>query len=190
MEYASGRVAGTVLGSLETREEMPETYNEESVQKILKIAMSRQGQSGDLTRSQLQDIADELGISEDNLVAAEQAWDIQKQERDDRQAFDTHRQVLLRKGVTRCLAVSVVLLLMNVAVNHQISWAIYPVLAWGGLLSLQAWRTYQTEGEDYDRAFRRWKLGQQIGQSFKAITEKLKDTSLEDADSDDFKPSS
>ena len=180
MEYANGQVEGAVLGSLETREAMPETYNEESVQQILKIAMSRQGQSGDLTRSQLQDIADELGISEDNLVAAEQTWDIQKQERDDRHAFAAHRQSLLRKGVVRCLIVSSALILSNMLINRHIVWAIYPVLIWGLLLSLQAWRTYQTEGEDYDRAFRRWKLGQQIGQSFKAITEKFKDTLSEE----------
>ena len=86
---------------------MPETYNEESVQQILKIAMSRQGQSGDLTRSQLQEIADELGISEDNLMAAEQDWDLQQQERDDRQAFDVYRHQQLRQGVVRCLVISV-----------------------------------------------------------------------------------
>ena len=69
------------------------------------------------------------------------------------------------------------LVLSNLIVGHTISWSIFPVLAWSFLLSLQAWRTYQQEGEDYDRAFRRWKLGQQIGQSFKAITERFKDAS-------------
>ena len=157
---------------------MPETYNEESIQQILKIAMSRQGQSGDLTRTQLQEIADELGISEDNLVAAEQDWDLQQQEREDRQAFDSYRHAQLRQGVVRCLTVSFFLVLSNVIINHTISWAVYPVLGWSALLSLHAWRTYQHEGEDYDRAFRRWKLGQQIGQSFKAITERFKDPSV------------
>ena len=155
---------------------MPETYNEESVQQILKIAMSRQGQSGDLTRSQLQEIAEELGISEDNLMAAEQDWDLQQQDRDERQAFDSYRHQQLRKGGVRCLVVSVFLVLSNVMMSHTISWAVYPILTWLLLLSLQGWRTYQREGEDYDRAFRRWKLGQQIGQSFKAITERFKDT--------------
>lgn len=162
---------------LETREEMPETYNEESIQQILKIAMSRQGQSGDLTRSQLQEIADELGISEDNLIAAEQDWDIQQQEREDRQDFNAYRHLQLHQGLVRCLVISLFLVLSNLIMNHRISWSVYPIMVWSFFLSLQAWRTYQQEGEDYDRAFRRWKLGQQIGQSFKAITERIKDPS-------------
>ena len=157
---------------------MPETYNEESIQQILKIAMSRQGQSGDLTRSQLQEIADELGISEENLVAAEHDWDLQQQEREDRQAFDAYRHQQLRQGVLQCLVVSLFLALSNILINHSISWSVYPILVWSFFLSLQAWRTYQYEGEDYDRAFRRWKLGQQIGQSFKAITERFKDPAI------------
>ncbi|MEM9215887.1 MAG: 2TM domain-containing protein [Cyanobacteria bacterium P01_F01_bin.150] len=156
---------------------MPETYNEESVQQILKIAMSRQGQPSALTRSQLQEIADELGISEDNLMAAEQDWDLQKQERDARQAFDDYRHQQLRQNFVRCLVVSAFLLLSNLVVNHAINWSTYPVMGWLFLLSLQAWRTYQQEGEEYDRAFRRWKLGQQIGQSFRALTERFRHAS-------------
>lgn len=152
---------------------MPETYNEEAIQQILKRAMSRQGQSGDLTRTQLQDIADELGISADNLAAAEQDWDEQCQERSDRQAFDIYRHFQLRQGIVRCLIINTVLVLSNIATKHTISWSVYPVLFWSCILSLQAWRTYQYDGEQYDRAFRRWKLSQQIGQSFKVITERV-----------------
>ena len=155
---------------------MPETYNEEAIQQILKLAMSRQGQSGELSHAQLQDIADELGISADNLIAAEQDWDVQRQERDDRQAFDLHRRLQLRQGLTRCLVVSAFLILSNLLISHRVSWSVYPILVWSLFLSLQAWRTFQNEGEEYDRAFRRWKLGQQIGQSFKAITERFKES--------------
>ncbi len=161
---------------------MPDTYNEEAIQQILKLAMSRQERSVDITRSQLQDIADKLGILEDNLVAAEQDWGLQCQEQADRLAFDSYRHVQLRQGIVWCISFSSVLVLTNIIASHTISWAVYPVLLWSCVLSLQAWRAFQYEGEEYDRAFRRWKLGQQIGQSFKAITEKLNKTLTETSD--------
>ena len=155
---------------------MPETYNEEAIQQILKLAMSRQGKSVDLTRSQFREIATKLGISEENLVAAEQDWVWQCQDRDDRLAFDLYRHIQLRRSVVGCIAVNTFLLGINVVLNHTVSWSVFPTLAWGCILTLQAWQTYQNDGEDYDRAFRRWKLGQQIGESFKAITEQLNRT--------------
>ncbi|MEB3231046.1 MAG: 2TM domain-containing protein [Leptolyngbyaceae bacterium] len=155
---------------------MPETYNEEAIQQILKLAMSRQGQAVDLTRSQLLDIADELGISEDNLAAAEQDWDIQCQEQADRLAFEAYRHLQLQQGIVWCLVINTALVTTNIVSNHTVTWAVYPVLIWGCVLALQAWRVYQDGGEEYDRAFRRWKLGQQIGESFKAITAQLNKT--------------
>jgi len=152
---------------------MPETYNEESIHNILQLAMSRQGQSGELTRSQLQEIADELGISAVNLAAAEEDWGERCQERSDRYAFDVYRHLQLRQQIVRCVSVCTALSVLNLAINHALNWAIYPTLAWSCLITLQAWRTYQHEGEQYDRAFRRWKLGQQIGASFKALSQQF-----------------
>ncbi|NEQ99110.1 MAG: 2TM domain-containing protein [Cyanothece sp. SIO2G6] len=152
---------------------MPETYNEEAIQQILKLAMSRQGQAVDITRSQLRDIADELGISDNNLVAAEQDWDIQCQEQADRLAFDAYRHLHLQQGIVWCLVINTALVTTNIVTSHAVSWSVYPVLLWSCVLLLQAWRTYQCEGEEYDRALRRWKLGQQIGASFKAVVSQL-----------------
>jgi len=48
------------------------------------------------------------------------------------------------------------------------------------VVTLQTWQTFRTEGEQYDRAFRRWRLRQQIGQSFKEISERFKFLGFDD----------
>lgn len=153
---------------------MPETYNEDAVQQILKLAMVRQGQDVELPRSQLIEIAEDLGITESTLAAAEEEWKIQQEEQQAREDFEVYRHQQLRRGIVRFLIVNSTLVLINLVFAHRINWAVYPTLIWGMAIALQAWQTYQTEGEEYDRAFRRWRLRQQIGESFKAISERFK----------------
>ncbi|MGK7888834.1 MAG: 2TM domain-containing protein [Leptolyngbyaceae cyanobacterium] len=155
---------------------MPKTYNEEAIGQILKLAMSRQGQPATLTRSQLRDIANELGISEDNLAAAEQDWAILCQAQADRLAFEAYRHLQLQQGIVWCLVLNTALVTTNVVTSHTVSWSVYPVLLWSCILLLKTWGVYQDKGEKYDRAFRRWKLRQQIGESFKALTSQLNKT--------------
>lgn len=160
---------------------MPETYNEDAVQQILKLAMIRQGQDVALPRSQLVEIAEDLGISESTLEAAEEEWQVQQEEQQARESFDVYRQRQLRQGIIRFLIVNGGLVLLNVAVAHRVGWSVYPVLIWGMAIAFQTWQTFRNDGEEYDRAFRRWRLRQQIGESFKAISERLKFSDFEDS---------
>lgn len=153
---------------------MPETYDEEAVQQILRLAMIRQGKNGPLLRSQLVEIAEELGISEASLAAAEEEWQVQTEEQQARQEFAVYRHHQLRQGIVRFIIINSFLVMLNVITLHRIDWSVYPVLIWGMAIALQAWQVMQCEGENYDRAFRRWRLRQQIGQSFKAISERFK----------------
>lgn len=153
---------------------MPETYNEDAVQQILRLAMNRQGQDVALPRSQLIEIAEDLGISEADLEAAEEEWQVQQEEQEARESFDAYRHQQLRQGIARFLIINGGLVLLNLVIDHRITWSVYPVLIWGMAIALQAWQTLKAEGEEYDRAFRRWRLRQQIGQSFKAISERFK----------------
>lgn len=153
---------------------MPETYDDEAVQQILRLAIVKQGQDRPLPRSQLLEIAEELGIPESVLVKAEEEWQIQQEEQQARGDFEVYRHQQLRRGITRFLVVNSFLVLLNLLTSHTINWSVYPVLIWGLAIALQSWQTFQAEGEEYDRSFRRWRLRQQIGQSFKAISERLK----------------
>lgn len=153
---------------------MPEAYDEEAVQQILRLAMEKQGQGGPFLRSQLLEIAQDLGISEAALGAAEEEWQVQSEEKQAREQFAAYRHQQLRQSIVRFIIINSMLVILNGLTSHRIDWSVYPVLLWGMAIMLQAWQVLRSEGENYDRAFRRWRLRQQIGASFKAISERLK----------------
>ena len=107
---------------------MAERYSAEQAQKILVLAMGQDEQAG-FSRSQLEDMATDLGISTDTLKQAEKIYQaspsaIQEPKRQkNRQQFRTYA------------VVNVFLLALNFTLSGTITWAIYPLLGWGlGLL--------------------------------------------------------
>ena len=134
---------------------MTDTYRQEDAQQILQIAIARQVESGELTRTQLFEIADELGIAASDLEIAEQQWQLQQGESQERQAFDCYRRTKLGQSFGKFAIVNSFFLLLN-GMTGDLSWSLYIVLGWGLLLSLQTWKTYQSVGEDYEMAFQRW----------------------------------
>jgi hypothetical protein len=78
----------------------------------------------------------------------------------------------LKENLVKYSIVNSFLVLLNLASTHNLSWSLYILLAWGLGLSLQAWKTYQTSGEEYEQAFQRWRVKQQLGQSFTTLVNK------------------
>ncbi len=152
---------------------MAETYDEEAVQQILQIAIARQPNKAELSRSQLVEVAEDLGISLDDLHEAERAWQVKRQEQEECEAFQVYRRERLRQSVGKFLIINTFLLLINLWMNQTLTWSIYIALVWGLLISLQTWHTFQTEGKDYEKALHRWRVRQQVGQSLKTFSEKL-----------------
>ncbi|MGF1512731.1 MAG: 2TM domain-containing protein [Elainellaceae cyanobacterium] len=153
---------------------MSDTYDEAAVQQILARARARQGQSDPLKRSQLIDMAREIGISPANFLAAEEEWLVRQEEQAARAAFDQYRHQQWLKGLRRFGIGSSLLLLSNLAATRQLSWSLYMALGWAIVLGLQGWQMYRASEDRYNRDFRRWWLRQQIGESFKAISERLR----------------
>ncbi|MEG5067619.1 2TM domain-containing protein [Microcoleus sp. B3-A4] len=52
---------------------------------------------------------------------------------------------------------------MAIAAVHELDWSLLTLLRWGLGLSLNAWNVDRTEGEDYEKAFQRWRLKKQVG---------------------------
>jgi cation transport ATPase len=152
-----------------------ERYDEESIQQILQLAIARHPQKTELSRSQLIEIAEDLGISPDDLHAAEKEWHLKKQTEAEHEAFQGYQQERLRHSVAKYLIINTFLLLINLWMNNTLSWSIHIALIWGLFLALQAWQAYHTEGEGYEKAFHRWRLRQQVGQSLKSFSQKLKE---------------
>ncbi|NJL20508.1 MAG: 2TM domain-containing protein [Leptolyngbyaceae cyanobacterium SM1_3_5] len=151
---------------------MPDTYRQEDAQQILHIAIARQVESGELTRVQLFEIADELGISAADLELAEAQWQSQHGERQERQAFDRYRRSKLGQSFGRFAIVNGFFMLLN-GMGGELSWSLYVAAAWGMLLSLEAWKTYQTAGEAYETAFSHWYQKRRIRRKFSSLFDRL-----------------
>ena len=135
-------------------------YHSDEVEQILQRALTLQ-QENTVSREQLAEMATELGISPENLAFAEQEWLAQRQEEQERQAYNTVRRRRFRSHLVPFLAVNTFLSLINTLTGVNHFWAVYPLLGWGLGLFFHGWNAYKTEGEGYDRQFQRWRQRQQ-----------------------------
>lgn len=145
------------------------SYHQEDIQQILNIAIARQSDGGEFSREQLMEIADELGISAENLFEAEQEWLIQQEQRQKHREFNLYRHGQLKKSFGKYLIVNSFLVGLNVLTAGELSWSLYILLFWGLGLGLNAWNTYQLEGEEYERAFQKWYRKHQLSQIARSL---------------------
>jgi len=108
---------------------METTYSAETVQKILTLAMGREGSS----KAQLQEMATELSISDAALESAIALW--QRDQKISRQK-QVRRQRFYRQQLLPYIAVNGLLIGINLSIAGAITWAIYPLLGWGAALLL------------------------------------------------------
>ena len=141
------------------------SYQQEDIQQILNLAIARQASDGEFTREQLVEIATELGISTDTLAEAEQDWLVQQKEGLKRQEFNSVRRIRLQKRIGKYVIINGFLVGLNFISAGEVSWSLYILLFWGLGLGLNAWNTYQLQGEEYEQAFRRWYRKHQIAES-------------------------
>lgn len=151
----------------------PELYSPEDVQNILQLAIARQGDRAELTHDQLLEIADDLGISADDLTLAEQEWFSRQQIQRDRQEFDQIRRLRWQQHVMKYLIINIFLIGFDWISSGNISWSLYVLLGWGLGLSLDTWKTFNTQGEDYDRAFQKWQRQRQFKQSVDTFLDRI-----------------
>ncbi|MGB3202043.1 MAG: 2TM domain-containing protein [Nodosilinea sp.] len=141
----------------------------EDAQQILSLAIARQTESGELSRAQLLEIADELGISADTIAAAEREWDVKKYELADQKLFDSQRQQRFRHGLSQFAIYGGFLLLFLVLTGGVGFWGglvkalLYLIAApWGLKLSWDAWRIYRPNEYGYRKEFESWRRKQQV----------------------------
>lgn len=148
-----------------TENQITQTYASEDAQQILQLAIARREETGEMSRTQLFEVASELGISPADIQAAELEWMAHRGEFQEKNVFNAYRRSKLQQNLVKYGIVNTFLLLLNLAANHELSWSLYILLGWGLGLSLSAWNTYQREGEEYEQAFQKWRLKKQVGQS-------------------------
>jgi hypothetical protein len=152
---------------------MTELYPSEDAQQILQIAITKQAEAGELTRTQLYEIAAELNIASSDMQAAEQEWLLRKGETIERQAFDLQRRQRFQRRFARFAIVNGFLMLIDLLGAPGLSWSLYIVLGWGVGVALDAWKTFQLGGEDYEEAFVRWRQKKQLKRSVSTLVNRL-----------------
>lgn len=149
------------------------TYQSEEAQEILQLALLQRSDGGELSRTQLLEMAEELEIPLDILRAAEQNWLERQEESSQRLAFERDRWVLLKQQVGQYAIANSFLVLLNLAMDRSLSWSLYVLLLWGMGLSLKLWQTAQTTGGAYERAYGRWQRRHQIKSAGKKLWRQL-----------------
>jgi hypothetical protein len=152
----------------------PQSYNQEAVQEILYLAITRKSDQGELSREQLWEIAAELNIDGDSLQAAERDWLNHQLLERKRQEFDVYRREQFRQKVIRYFIVSAFLISFDLMVAGALTWSRFVLLVWGLVISLNAWKTFQTKGEAYEQAFQRWNLKNEMKESLTSLWKKIK----------------
>jgi len=151
---------------------MADSYNQEAVQEILTISMTRHSQNDNFSRAQLLEIAEELGIPHEECSLAEQEWERRSKQQNAHQAFDDYRYTKLQQSTAKYLIINTLLLGLDLVTDQAITWSLYTVFSWGLVLALNTWKTYQTKGDGYEQAFQQWQLKQQINQSIRQLSDK------------------
>jgi len=154
--------------------ERPDSYTQEDVQQILQLALASRNPNEELSRQELLEMAADLDIQGESLEAAEKAWLVQKNTEQKRLAFDLYRKDRLKQKAIGFTIINSFLIALNILTAGTASWSLYILLLWGLKLSLDTWKTFQTRGDGYERAFQSWKFKQEMKTSVGNIWEKVK----------------
>ena len=156
-----------------------ETYSEEQVEQILRYALSKKTNGQSLTKQQVYEIASDMGVSETDFLASVQEWQSTQAIRKEQSEFDKYKKRSFQTNLLKYVIINSFLVALNLFTSRAISWAIYPLLFWGLAVVLDAWVTYQSESEEYEKQFQKWLRKQKRDQLTAQITGKLT-TSLEE----------
>jgi hypothetical protein len=176
IDYNNNRSDVRKIGALDMN--IPEnqiitTYASEDAQEILKLAIARREDKGELTRAQLVEIATEMGVSQEDLLAAEQEWFLDRGDVQERKNFKDYREAIFKQNLERFLIVNAFLIVLNLVTAGTLSWCWYILIIWGLGLTLNAWQTFKSNTEEYEKAFQRWKLRKQLGQSIGTLADRV-----------------
>ena len=154
----------------------PDSYSQEDIQQILQLAIANHHPEEELTRQQLWEIAAELDISNATIQSAERNWLEQKAIDRRRHAFDLHRRQKFKQKLTKYAIVNAFLVSFNLIAAGSLSglsWSLYILLFWGLGIALSGWKAYQSQGEEYERAFQRWSFQNEVKQTVATVWTRL-----------------
>ncbi|GAB1544084.1 hypothetical protein NUACC21_67600 [Scytonema sp. NUACC21] len=146
-------------------------YSQEDVQQILNLAIARQAndKEKEFSYEQLLEIASELEISPDLIQQAERDWLTTQGEMQQRQAFDIYRQSRFKKRFANYAIVNAFLMSIDLLGGAGLAWSLYILVGSGFAVGIDAWKTFQIKGEEYEMAFQRWRRKHQVKKFFNTV---------------------
>lgn len=152
---------------------MADTYRQDEIQEILQIAIARDMGADELSRQQLYEIADELGLTIQQIQSAEQDWLSGRQALQEHGEFQRYRRVRFRQHLIKYGITNGFLVLFDFTTfgdgTATLSFSLYIAMIWGLFVTLDGWRAFQTEGEAYERAFQGWRRRRWLRQSARRL---------------------
>lgn len=139
----------------------PKLYSEDEVREILNRAAGMQLQGRDFSRDHLVEMASELGISSEQVVAAERAWLAEQRDDEEWKRFLSHRRQSFRQQVISYVLTIGFLAAINLFTSPDFFWFVFPALGWGLGLAFGASSLMQTEGEEVEKEYDKWLLKQE-----------------------------
>lgn len=153
---------------------MGDAYSQDDIQQILSLAIARQANTEDcLSRAQLLEIADELGIDAGDLAQAEQQWHSQKTQQAQRSHFDRDRQQRFRHKATKYVIVNGFLMALDLLAGGGLGFSLYVAVGWGLGLAMAGQRTYGLKGDAYERQFQNWSRRRALKQSVDSLVSRV-----------------
>lgn len=141
---------------------MPNDHHltEDDLEPILSRALRREGTSESSIRDRLLAAAQELDLSEDAILAAEEEWRQEKAELQERREFQEHARKDFMSHFTSYLLVNAFLVFLDLRSDMVLNWAYWPIAGWGLGLLFHAASAFFRGTSMYEESFRDWKKQQ------------------------------
>jgi 2TM domain len=91
----------------------------------------------------------------------------------EQESFNLFRKSKFQQRLTKFLIINGFFIALDLLTGSGIGWSLYILLFWGLGMALNAWKTFQTSGEDYDIAFQRWRQTRQLKKSFSTLVNRF-----------------
>ncbi|GEM_PF-530526 len=142
-------------------------YSPEEVKAILNRAVELSTREEGFSRSQLFDMARELGLSEELVLQAEEEWLARGEEEEERRQFIAKQRQELREHLVAFVIVNAAIVAINLLVTPSFFWAVFPIIGWGIGLAFHAAEALPTSGPKFEARFERWRRKQRLKRQLK-----------------------
>lgn len=136
-----------------------ELRSDDDIEAILKIAVSQAGGiEAQTLRERLMASASELGLTSEQVAAAESKWAAEEKERRDLAEFTAMRKRAFWGRASTVAVLSVFLIAANLFDDRSVDWAPWIVLILGVQLAMRAIGTFFPNSERFQRRYQKWRL--------------------------------